>query len=87
MSHFDSLFNSSVEGRSHLDLVEVLSRIKRHHVVGGDADDGFVCRVLGPVKGQRRFTWNHLQTKQALRGEDCVFPLTGSLETGAGTLT
>lgn len=43
-----------------LDLVEVLSRIKRHHVVGGDADDGFVCRVLGPVKGQRRFTWNHI---------------------------
>jgi len=42
-----------------LDLVEVLSRIKGHHVVGGDADDGFVCWVSGSVEGERRLTWNH----------------------------
>lgn len=49
--------------QNYLDLVEVLSRLKRHHVVGGDADDGFVCGVSGSVEGQRCFTWNHLHNK------------------------
>lgn len=47
----------------YLDLVEVLSRLKGHHIVGGDADDWFICGVLRSVESQRRLTWNHLHNK------------------------
>lgn len=43
-----------------LYLVKVLSSLEGHHVVGGDADDGFVCGVFGSVKRQRRFSRNHV---------------------------
>ena len=46
---------------SDLDFVEVLSSIEGHNVVGGDADDGLVSGVLGPVKGQSRLSWNYLE--------------------------
>lgn len=44
----------------YLDLVEVLSCLKRHHIVGGDAYNRFICGVFGSVESQRRLTWNHL---------------------------
>lgn len=47
----------------YLDLVEVLSSLKGHHVVGGDADDRFICGVLRSVESQRRLTRNHLHNK------------------------
>lgn len=50
----------SSEPVDYLDLVEVLSRIKGNHVVGGDASDGFICGVPRSVESQRRLTWNHL---------------------------
>lgn len=43
-----------------LYLVEVLSSLKGDYVVGGDANDGFVCRVLCSIKSQCRFPWNHI---------------------------
>lgn len=53
----------------YLDLVKVLASLKRNHVVGGDTDDGFVCRVFGSIKSQRGFTRDqlsqrHMQTTQ-----------------------
>lgn len=50
----------------YLDLVEVLSRLKGDHIVGGDASDRFICGVLCSVESQRRLTWNHLHNKHHL---------------------
>lgn len=47
----------------YLDLVKVLASFERDHVVGGDAGDGFICRVLGFVEGQCRLTRNYLTQK------------------------
>lgn len=55
---------------AHLDLVEVLSCVKGHHIVGGDSDDGFICGVLGSVEGQRCLTWNHLRTERVCEEEE-----------------
>ena len=54
-----------------LDFVEVLSGIEGHYVVGGDADDGFVSRVPGPVKGQSRLSWDYLE-KQCTQTFDAL---------------
>lgn len=46
----------------YLDLVEVLSCLKRDHVVGRDARNGLICGVLCSVECQRCLTWDHLET-------------------------
>lgn len=56
-----TFWNVEISAEAHLDLVEVLPGVKGHHVVGGDADDGFVGGVFGSVEGERRLTWNYLQ--------------------------
>lgn len=50
----------------YLDLVEVLAGFEGDHIVGGDASDGFICRILRSVERQCRLTRNHLPRKHRL---------------------
>ena len=47
-----------------LDLVEILSRFKRHHIVSRDACNWFVHGVECRVEGEGCFSWHNLQTKK-----------------------